>query len=898
MGWKEGQGIGTRKRGDIHGGASLLRISQQAIEPVSGIGAATTPAVTFAAPVVNVVIPTQKLDNFGIGYILNADEFYASKMRGNSDSGRSRIAFAGGDESMIASKKRSKAGLSSGIGYGDSDDEYEMYGGDDAGDFELRTPSHRMQINQKRSRDGGGNGLSDAEDATDAMDSEAPANPALTYTSDGRRVITGFIVGSEVSRCLPLNSFFPISPPADYVPRPRPFSGQHESSATMPKSGDRNDSTKNALMTAYATHKLQTAKKSGLGGASEARAQLLDESLPKVTTVPEKDVEKTESSIERPMLVAANMQSAFAGLSQAFKNRFVSSSSTGSSSSISATKAAPVVQQGHSVDNLPNLIPGLSTATEYSKVMSSLSHANQQSDKATSSTSARKKFVPSRISTAWDPTPLLCKRFNVPVPTQNSYASAAADASRARNPGSNQGIEFGVVSDSSALFDSTGSLQSAASRPVVKSASSNREENMYQSNVGKYLPDLRAPQQMSPVAQVASSPVVAPYQTTAEPTKPPMSVFKSIFEDSEDESDEESSDDEIQEDDKKSAVATQPEPEKNEPVAIPDSTQISSYLQTMAAYASKPSADSDKFGSYFPMPTRHDISSVSDDPTPGRVLFKRPVKNACATQIVDDSKSSRPNRAVSSIPTNDEDDSGGVSTLFNAKKKSRFGSQVIGRFSEQGDPSMGPMSIRDDDVPEDSGKNVRFPSQSEIHSSQKPNGPEGPEKAAAAVSNDDMNLLVIEEGNRALELKRRLAERERESNKTRRRYVDDEFEEPAPQQVPHYMPHQTLMQLSSTLGKVQSSLAEGDEDVEKKRGSKRKKEKRSKKEKKVKKVKKEKSSKSKSKRSKKEKKEKKSRKESSHDLHNSFSNPQDSSSESDGSDENDDSGFDSSTDSE
>ena len=107
---------------------------------------------------------------------------------------------------------------------------------------------------------------------------------------------------------------------------------------------------------------------------------------------------------ERPMLTSVSLlNSTFAGLSQAFRNRFVTS--TGSSA-------------------LPENIvkEGMATAAEYtakiSATIASSSESKKEKESAASEkpTAKPKMFQVVRTTIIWAPAPLLCKRFNIKTP--------------------------------------------------------------------------------------------------------------------------------------------------------------------------------------------------------------------------------------------------------------------------------------------------------------------------------------------------------------------------------------------------------------------------------------------------------------------------------------------------
>jgi hypothetical protein len=662
MGWKEGQGIGPRRRGEIHSGASLLRISQQAVEPMlsrkSNTGddkAEPNTQITFAAPTVAIRIPPSKLDSFGIGYIRSADEaFMRRKSASGADdhriAGRGRIDMNAeiGGQRKRARRAATRSGLLSNIsGYDDSDDDDAAFGDDDMDDYDTSWGKSRTGRRENRAGD-----VSENDSDTESRAQTKVTDPRLLYTSDRTRVIVGFVVGSEVARCLPLESYFPHAPPPSFVPNPlRVFGGVQQKSST-------NDSSNNELMNAFAVHQLKNLKQSGQGGVSLVRAQILNENVLSST---EKQP-PTSLSTERPMLTSATMQSTFAGLSQAFKNRFVSSSTAPRSDTVPDQKMSssqPLTAQ-HTLDSLPSLLPGLSSGAEYAKLVSSLQP--QQDSASTENDKKSRKFIPSRITIFWDPAPLLCKRFNVPVPSTD-----AETRSKPTRPQSNmkanatRGVAFGAGND--AADDSYGHVAQPTQprQPQIVGLSS-REENLFHANIGKYLePQHEAltvpPPSITPQAPeiLSSLPSNSWPNHGSQPTvadnanvtlKPPMSLFKSIFEDSDSDDEEDvdgKSDKEEQNADNDGISPGQDlsqlgERENNATVVLdsvsdmtsqPTQSQISSYLQTMASYTDSVPASSDLlggYGSYLPLPKSATVGADSAGGPPAKILFRRPLK--------------------------------------------------------------------------------------------------------------------------------------------------------------------------------------------------------------------------------------------------------------------------------
>jgi hypothetical protein len=265
----------------------------------------------------------------------------------------------------------------------------------------------------------------------------------------------------------------------------------------------------------------------------------------------------------RPMLTKPNVAvSVFSGVSAAFKNRFTS-----------ATIGDRTEQRKESVE-VPS--EGLWSADYQGERKSSGAVDMKEGVIATSVNvalpappPAPMKVLAPRLSSAWSPHPLLCKRMNIPVPDASKHI-----------PHYGQDTSQAV--------------------PVLS-----REENIFRQHIGQHLSG--HPEFQPPVSIPAPHPgAVRDDAPEARPEKPPVSLFKSIFESNT--SDSESETDESLVEEASSNIATN----------VPQPARIIG--------PSKPSDDSAGSQRLSERHVHEPMNEVVESaPAVGRIVFKKPV---------------------------------------------------------------------------------------------------------------------------------------------------------------------------------------------------------------------------------------------------------------------------------
>jgi hypothetical protein len=221
-----------------------------------------------------------------------------------------------------------------------------------------------------------------------------------------------------------------------------------------------------------------------LAAAAERRAAILKRDEDK------KSVELAKP-IERPMLTSdALLKTTFAGLSAAFKNRFAAAS-TSTSSSIS----------------LPS---GLILPADIPKP--------KDDDPKVDLPSKQNMTAPGhRVVEVWSPHPLLCKRMNIPLPSsslsEKERIRAAGEAQRNGEP--------------------------LPKGPTIKSS---EEAMMMRAGLNMPATNMAAALLTGTATDVEEAAVISVELPVEIPARPPMDLFKSIFDDSSSDSDSEDED--------------------------------------------------------------------------------------------------------------------------------------------------------------------------------------------------------------------------------------------------------------------------------------------------------------------------------------------------------------------
>lgn len=507
MGWKEGHGIGAPVLYTVPGKALLTQVSVPIREQEQ------------------IIIPPPKSDTYGIGYI-NTGSLSALVNRTSSKQKSNHSAV-------------SHVGVRSVRNLNDDDDEEE----DNVYDNDLQAQSNEViydddlysdsendqnesseripQINDIRTSVK--QWVADSTTLTDEVPQQCP--------TDGRPVLSGFSIGA-VSQ-LALNKFpIPILPP-DFKLYTKPqFTRvsdlrktlrleQGKDLAEQEKNRENRrmarrllfgnsyhqqiEGTSSSQMNATQSIIDSERNVSGPGGRvsvfeymseeSSRKLRAIAASLPSVTRTEKPSQSSIMAStvatpsiatpsnfaVERPYLTSElTLKNTFAGVSNAFKDRFVSSS------------------QSAVVTNETSIV-GLTSSSKHAELVN-------QTNKLVNKTNVDEpikaiKAKRSRISTIWIPDALLCKRFNVPVP--DIASSTARHLSSLSEP------------------QSTGT----SIHRLLHTVTVPNSEPMSKSEV----PDIEA-------ESAAEKSELDEY--TAVRARPALSLFKSIFEDSDNDEDE------------------------------------------------------------------------------------------------------------------------------------------------------------------------------------------------------------------------------------------------------------------------------------------------------------------------------------------------------------------------
>lgn len=448
MGWKPGQGIGARRRLQVSDTSfDLSKIPKTALSKDGFITVAPK-------EVSNIPIPEPKSNLKGVGYISRNDDdevdlnLYRQQLQNkryedidsNSMCNRGPKRFHMSDVITLQGQE---------FAY---DSEDEIFGSSIPLNPEEVLHSERIESIDRLSK----------------------------YVSRSKSSLPMFCV-SKLPTLVP--TFYIIELPTNYVPTRHKFNN------------DAIDFEKTA-QTTTTTSQTTAAKRTHL--SSTTRGEMIED----IPADDEKKVplaflnqtqrdfiqESIAKSKSRPSLVSENnLKANFASLSQAFKNRFVTSSSN------------------ISTINSDTTVLGLVSVDEYAKKMQ-LPNEHQESTASINSkpmqlsvSSLPSKFSikPVRTTSVWAPEKLLCKRFNIRVP------------------------------------------EISESKPFLPTkASESYESKIYEENIGKHIESVVLSQEKS-VSEESSVTQINEEEMYTLPPKPPASLFKSIFEEMSDCSDKE-----------------------------------------------------------------------------------------------------------------------------------------------------------------------------------------------------------------------------------------------------------------------------------------------------------------------------------------------------------------------
>ena len=574
MGWKEGHSIGSMRTYDLPADVNM---------PISSSSGITKKDKTVAIPqreIQSLPLPKLKTDAYGIGF-----DIAKHSLTGRSYSEQSTTADTAKRKRTIQevlgqSSKPSLQSYSMLNVYND-DDEDNVY--DSVIDESSARKSSQMYVSEVSPDDEEDIGLTSAgttlghmHSSVDSWLAQSKLQPTVSVCpTDGKPIISGFVLAAKSQTQLPRDEFPALIVPTGYRPPSNPLQRLRERLA-VPESiavGVGGDAAGNQ---AKLTRRMQ--RRSLLSGQAQARGELLGESelskageaektlavnklqqisrshigisdqsegegpaissvfnllspkslqkLQSVTgpkppePVPESQPAQSTSvppdgpdkpPAARPYLAEESvLKTTFAGLSAAFKNRFVTASQG------AATQPA---------DQLSNALVGLKTASELAEIKSTLAEDNLAQAPTVTAVKMRKP----RYTSLWFPHPLLCKRFNIPVPDASSTVTLPSTSS----------------SSHPYPTPATSTAQVSSGQAAGGADSSGREQELFHQSVGKYMTS-----SVDPTASVSDAPTLTKPKVAAalpvveediylrNPPRAPQSLFQSIFAD--DSSDDES----------------------------------------------------------------------------------------------------------------------------------------------------------------------------------------------------------------------------------------------------------------------------------------------------------------------------------------------------------------------
>jgi hypothetical protein len=230
--------------------------------------------------------------------------------------------------------------------------------------------------------------------------------------SDGRPPLEGFILAEALKN---MNLDHPVIPmPDDYSPAKtlfqivlrKPKVSRFDTSTTAPAPAT--DSVF-ALLGDEGRNKIKRAIEERAWDMKSGKEPSVTIESNRTEEVPVLDLRA-----ERPELMSESHKNRFSGLSEAFKNRFTTASSSLSTAASNGDKQ----------------VSGLTTASEFASKLGEVRLL--ESEVLASSRDSRPVLKGGRTTSMWAPMPLLCKRFNVPVPVHAQQQPSVATDLRDR----------------------------------------------------------------------------------------------------------------------------------------------------------------------------------------------------------------------------------------------------------------------------------------------------------------------------------------------------------------------------------------------------------------------------------------------------------------------------------
>jgi hypothetical protein len=365
MGWKQGQGVGARvKLSDVHGGVDKSALPTAAIDYSSF-------DITKAPEDLTVNIPPPKTDTHGMGFSRKAGDGVLSRPRASASA-------------YYVSDLFSKESDVDGFLYNDEDDTYagSSVGTKRSGQYS----SEEILMDDESSSFG----TSESVHAWVKGSGQQTRGVLQKCHTDARPVLEGFVL-ADLSRDVIAPKIYRLSLPEGYAPAGSLFQVE----ARKPRAsrwGDSASAVSESVFTILSDESKARIKKAVEGGAVPGGSQL-------------RHTEPSPQDVLTATSEAELRASRFGGLSEAFRNRFVAAASSLSSA------------------GADNSISGLKSASEFTSQFGEKLQTDSFEREAFKAAAIPEPRRISRVTSPWDPSPLMCKRFNVPVPARNATAA-------------------------------------------------------------------------------------------------------------------------------------------------------------------------------------------------------------------------------------------------------------------------------------------------------------------------------------------------------------------------------------------------------------------------------------------------------------------------------------------
>ena len=594
MGWKEGQGLGPR-----------VKSKHSTIVP-AGVNMSTIPSAANMEGVVTlapdntkkeITVPIAKSDMHGIGYIKCS---LSNLEVGSSSTGQGRGVYRMDasvlNGSWVGNTTKRTLGSTAVNSFGLSRDSAGFAYDDDADDVydDSLAVSRKSQIEEvpNEIQEVAVSNVSkhSLDSAMDKFVGEGTAEKiSQRCLSDNRVVLEGFTLSTALREA-------PLEYPAIIVPEG--YAAHHIFPDGRDKEGKRNQTLKAKLDGVEFRAKLlhPEAISSTTRNASNSVFDLLDDrgrekikevlqksggsmnSFATEATAGLRTSSKTKEHSDRPMLVSvAASASVFSGVSAAFKSRFTSASGE----MLSKSENEEAVEGLWKIDRKPSTTGAGNSSSASTDPVSAIS--NHRSGSMSTKVDSVRVGSSKRGTEIWKPQPLLCKRMGVSIPEiskelpRHGQPLASDRQHRQETSHSSRKIPTGV----------DGSIPS-------------REDELYHKHIGQHIlgQTLESSDKVKDLEPIFREKGDEDDNIEDRKPKPPISLFKSIFE-PDDSSSSDSDNEDVEKDSKKGTISSLhgssfPDSEINEP---------SEFIQDQAA-----------------------------NPLPSKIVFKRPSSNKAGSK--------------------------------------------------------------------------------------------------------------------------------------------------------------------------------------------------------------------------------------------------------------------------